>query len=257
MKLNKPLSGFLAVSLLTLGAANAASVVNWTTTAAASSGLNTDDPVIGSGSSNSASNVLAYSSLPSSYTLVNVGDTITLTGSLTTLGTSSSSGGIRFGLYNTNSSSTTANWLGYMATAGSGSTAGAIYELASGNAAYNTTGGGSVSGGTYTAPGTGNNLGSTSSVTYDFTLVLELTAAGEITITSSLLNTATNVNYASYTVVDSSAVTTTFNEVGFSFTSGLAADQVTFSNITIVPEPSIALLSGLGVLGLLRRRRAA
>jgi hypothetical protein len=34
-----------------------------------------------------------------------------------------------------------------------------------------------------------------------------------------------------------------------------AVDNITLSNVTVVPEPSVALLGGLSLLGLLRRRR--
>jgi hypothetical protein len=88
---------------------------------------------------------------------------------------------------------------------------------------------------------------------------LERTAAGTISISYRLDSGTT------YTVTDNTTLRTTFDEIAFSnnfasapaTVSQYAIDDVvlTASNFTIVPEPTVGALTGLGLLLFFRRKR--
>lgn len=63
--------------------------------------------------------------------------------------------------------------------------------------------------------------------------------------------------FAPVSFLDTTVETYDFNRVGFLMGGDLNANQVQFSNIdvTLIPEPSAALLGGLGMFLLLRSRR--
>lgn len=66
--------------------------------------------------------------------------------------------------------------------------------------------------------------------------------------------TGSNVSYnQTWDSVDVSTASTL--EVGFTFSHNGSSDGFNITSVTVVPEPSIALLGGIGLLGLLRRRR--
>jgi hypothetical protein len=98
--------------------------------------------------------------------------------------------------------------------------------------------------------------GAAPGVTYSFNLSLERTAAG-MQINSSFIRNSDSQQFALVSFLDTTVETYDFNRVGFLMGGDLNADQVQFSNIdvTLIPEPSAALLGGLGMLLLLRRRR--
>jgi len=62
-------------------------------------------------------------------------------------------------------------------------------------------------------------------------------------------------SYSSAELVDSIAISHT--QTGASSTWGHSSNGITFDNISVVPEPSVALLGAIGSLALLRRRRQA
>lgn len=98
---------------------HATPVSSWTKSAGSTAitGLDTANPVFGNGTANSANGYQIYATLPETYTLSAVGDTLTFSGSVAlTIAGDSGADQFRFGLFNTHSSSTTNGWLGYFAT---------------------------------------------------------------------------------------------------------------------------------------------
>ena len=194
---------------------------------------NTASPVVGDGSPNSADTDAIHSTAPD-LTLANVGDKITLTGSATLTGILS--GGVRqfrWGLYDVNGSEDTNGWLGYLATQGSGTTPGELYERNSGNtSAFFSSTGVSTTGGT--APGSGVSF---TDGNYAFTLVIEKVASG-LQINSAITRTSDSQDFGSVSLLDTSPRTSTFNRVGFLIGGTLDADQVQFANIEVAFTPA-------------------
>ncbi|MDX1679679.1 MAG: PEP-CTERM sorting domain-containing protein [Akkermansiaceae bacterium] len=243
----------------------AASVVNWTVRENAFAGgstpasdLNTASPVVGDGTSNSADGSSIFGTY-SAYTLSSVGDTLTLSGSVTLSGTVASpvAGQFRWALYDVNGSSDDTGWLGYFASSGSDIGQGKINErdpASTGSAWYMASGGGNDIA-NIAAPGTGNYA---NDGTYSFILTLERTAGG-LQIDSSLIRDSDSVQFGSGSVEDTSVQTFTFNRAGFLMGGALDADRASFSNIDVtytpIPEPSASILSLLGACALLLHRR--
>lgn len=199
------------------------------------------------------------------------GETITLTFDFTAtaLGASTENG-LRFGLFNSNGTRYAAGFstatlafsnvavfqptTGFFTTANLGATAGtASYGIRRGNAsASNTTpfgGSGTIAGASTTA----GYLGLVAGTSYTASLSITRNSATEAFVsttingfTQSATTTATagTLSFDSVTILGGSAITPTGNT--------FVVDNV---NVTVIPEPTAALLGGLGALSLLRRRR--
>lgn len=250
----------LAVGLSTISA-NAALLTSWTQySGSVSSGLNTSSPVLGNGTTDSADSQSIYAISPTSYTLSNVGESLTLSGSVTFLNLATPQADqFRFGLYNVNGQSGATGWLGYMAS-NSGTSAGPTYSRLWERNNPNTGSFGSGTGATAIA-NVNATQGNTSfaSGTYTFSLTVTRVATGlEVGWTLIGTNVASTV---SGTFLDTTPQTYTFNRVGFFTGGGLNADQVSFSNVdlTIVPEPGALglVVGGLAFCLIFRRRRQA
>ena len=72
--------------------------------------------------------------------------------------------------------------------------------------------------------------------------------------TTALWSTEWFVNGSSVRAAKSFTINPTITHVGFAREDGAGANFSSFE-LSVVPEPSVALLSGIGVLTLLRRRR--
>jgi len=190
-----------------------------------------------------------------------LGQTLTLTGTVNLVGLTNgtTTGNVngnqfRVGLFDSNGQSGNTGLLGYMLSTGSGSTAGSLKERANPNIGFYTSGFGSSDLDTLTAPDANTFDG-----LYDFSFSLHRISTG-MEITSSFVRRSTSVDYAplSMAFLDETISTSTFDRIGFLSGNALDADQITLSNIslTLIPEPSAALLGSLGMLLLLRRRRA-
>jgi MYXO-CTERM domain-containing protein len=158
----------------------------------------------------------------------------------------------RIGLYNVNGSADDLGWLGYIATNGDATLGGRIFERPDPNTTSFTSTTGLTALATATAPGVNFESGAAS--TYNFSLMLTRVATG-IQIDSSIIRTSDSVQMGGGSFLDTTLSVTDFNRAGFLLGGNLDVDTVQFTNITVVPEPSAALLGGLGLLALLRRRR--
>lgn len=239
--------------MLSTGAASAVTLSTWTATKTITNAT-TASPTLGDGTNGGASAIM-YASFPT-ITLTNVGDALTLSGSFTIAGgVTGQEQAIRFGLFDNNGSTNATNWRGYLGTnRTAANNASSIFERA------NQTSGdflGTTSAGTFLASTTGSSTGTPpASGTFSFSETITKTATG-VSMSFSLTEaggfswTATNTD-----TTPNGGVSIEYDRVGIGFSGTYSADQAVFSNITVVPEPSAALLGGLGMLVLSRRRRA-
>ncbi len=227
-----------------------------------SSGLNTGSPVIGDGTAASAKDVNLWAAFPD-LTLVNAGDSITFTASVTLTGMTSSARQFRWGLFNVNGSSNLTGWLGWQGAQGTGAnvagTQGRFYERNNPdtNPFYSTTGATTVS--TFAATGTSPTfLNNTYNIEFQATRQVD----NSVTL-SWFLNSTDGTSYlSSGSFNDTTPQTYLFDRVGILLGSTLNTSQASFSNmdvtLTSVPEPASSALLLLGAVGsaaLLRRHR--
>lgn len=215
---------------------------------------------IGNNTSLAADNVGIYATTAQSYTLAATGDSIVLSGRVTLTGIdSNSTDQIRIGLFNSNGSGTSTGWLGYFGSndvlaSGSGN----FYERSNPNTGLYTSGTGAASIGTNNSATV--NLPLSTSIEYSFTLSLTRTIGNGIDYSLDISEAANAANkLLAITGTDTTPQTFTYDRAGFLIGGNLDADLAAFRNVDVtftpVPESSVALLGGLGVLGLLRRRR--
>lgn len=216
----------------------------------------TASPTWGDGTTDNADASSIYSPIPT-ITLANPGDKVVLSGSAEMFGISPGTGGsiFRFGVFNVNGSANTTGWLGYFVQSAASGGAGSLQERNIGNTTSFTS---ATSGTTslQTLPVVPSAL---SSAVYNFSFTLERGALNGMIITSSLVRTSDSLEFAgaSFTDTTVNAGAFTFDRVGFLGTTDLNADKIQMNNVdvTFVPEPSAAMLCGMGMLALLRRRR--
>ena len=226
-----------------------------------SANFGTASPTLGDGSEGSADTARLYASFDS-ISLATVGSTITLSGSATFTGIGPRPSGsnvlrdmFRMGLYNVNGSSSDTGWLGYWSANGDTALGGRLFELLDPNTGTYGSSTGLTALATATAPGAGVTFESGTDIdTYDFSLTLTRVATG-MQIDTSIIRTSDSLEFGEISFVDTSVSVSDFNRVGFLLGGNLNVDTVQFNNITVVPEPSAALLGGLGLLALLHRRR--
>lgn len=228
------------------------------------SGQSSTGLTVGNNTAENADDVVFHASIDANgavagnqaHTLA-VGDRITFTGTVNLSGIAGGASGatsgnqFRIGLFNTNSSPDNNGWLGYILSTGSGTTQGSLRERDNPNTALYTSTTGATTIASLTAPNanTFNGL-------YNFSFSLNRISTG-MEITSSFVRQSNSLDYAprSTAFLDTTISTFTFDRIGFTAGGGLDLDQVVVSNLSIIPEPSAALLGGLGMLLLLRRRR--
>ena len=229
-------------------------------------GADTNSPVVGDGSSNSAESEMLDSPF-SAITLANSGDRVVFSATVTLTGTvnSPASSGtprtqFRFGLFDGDDVDDDTGWVGYLMTNahGNGTPAGTLGRKPVGNTT------------TYLSTMGQNVLTSTQgdgSVFNDdtYTLAMTIQRVGDaLELFGSITGTATTNFSQSLTATDATASTLgtfTFDHVGFLMGGNLDADRAAFSNVDVtfipVPEPAGAAVLVLGAAGLLKRRRRA
>ena len=247
--------------------AGAATVANWkefNTNAAVVpiSGANTDSPVFGDGTTNSAQGAwiggqFGTTGSPGSVTLA-VGDTLTVSGGLTLTGGTNNSGQFRFGVFNdggqfaaNNGSNWTGGWLHVIGTGGAS-------DLFQGrtNGAFISTGPNALD---LNSVVTRSGAFDGSSVT-PFAFSMSITRDSATTVDVVSLITGGDGGYSEQYVEDD--ITTgnfTYTAAGLLFGGSSGVEQANFSGVqyevTTVPEPTTALLGLVGLLfGFVRRR---
>jgi len=209
--------------------------------------------------------------LGGSIDLNTIGDFANLSFRIRSLNTSASEvGAFRFGLHGSSTpvtgdgfSTVTDDDFGYYALLGYGtSNAGTapgsafLYEEGTSAVVAPLLGGGDRTGLVATTAGAGPLIASGNTAVHTVNFRLERTASG-IQISYSFDGGTT------FSTTDTASLRTSFSQIslsnGFTTTFGqYAIDDVLLeaSNFTLIPEPSVAGLAGLGLLALLKRRRA-
>jgi len=249
-----------AAFIIPFSAANAALVTGWLdrneefggTVSMNMTGANTASPTLTRVNTDSSTAIFAPISIP---TLAQTGDIVTLSGGVTITGASGSNNQqFRIGIFDTAGSTNDNGWLGYWAGNGDGSDNGELRSRIDPNTSTFFAGGGTGLRSTSAAPGTAFNVAGPE--TYSFLMSIERTAGG--LLLNANITRDDNVVFASHTDIPHGDPNTfSFDTVGFFSAAGYNPSEVDFSNIdaTFIPEPSAALLGGLGLLALLFRRR--
>lgn len=231
----------------------AASVINWVTT-------NGDATFGGTESTSSpiatdADADTIVGSFPAVALTTNQG--IILTGRFNIAG----SGGIpanqiRWGLFDAPGTPTTGDGSGYVGVWAAAPAAGSA-DLVTANGSTTNPFSGTASSAVVSASDFGGNP-VVYGTDYDFSLTITRLDATQIEISASLTDNAdVSINWPA-TATNASPGSFTYDAVGILLGGTTDAPSATFTNIEVntIPEPSGALLGGLGLLILLRRRRA-
>jgi hypothetical protein len=248
------LSASLAVSA---SSSSAAPITNWAIDPSGAgtvvySGLTTDSPVIGNGTSNNANSGIIDGSF-STLSLLD-GQSIALSGSMTIVGAVAKSLGFQFGLLY--EPGTVAiddkGWAGYFANNTSQGVVNANHgNLRARDPNFETIW---ISGTNTTqlavVPSAGN--GTFSNGTYSFGMTVERVGA-DVKVSASILGTGTTVftnSWGPVTVTAANLKTFNFNRIGIWSVAGLDADQITLSGIdvSVVPEPSSIVILGISIV---------
>lgn len=243
---------------------HSAVIANWKMLSgtAVNSGLDTDSPIIGNGTTNNADNAwlaarLGTVTTPAAVTLA-VGETLTVSGSVVlTGGDDLRREGFRVGVFDAvtefeNGTTTFANGGWLMVPSSNG-----IFQARTDGAFISNLGNAVSLGGTAspnTAPATfvGD---STTPFTWSFSITRATTTT--VDLAGAFAGGDGNYGYA----MSNPGVTTslfTYNVIGLLLSNDLNMDQASFSDtqFSVIPEPTSALLIGLSAgVGLLRRRR--
>jgi hypothetical protein len=203
-------------------------------------------------------------SSPTTLTLANIGDQISLTGTATFIG-----GGTygntqwRIGLFyrdnrlGVNTGIQGTNWLGYFVGAGQG-TASSFYERIDPNTGMYASGTGASVALSGNNPGVNFDAG-----VYDLTFNILYSAANTLQFNFSIIEQAGGSSYSSIsaTITDASPSTYSFDRVGMLSGGSVSATEIRYDNLTVnytpVPEPASLALAVLGLAGVIGFRRRA
>lgn len=199
---------------------------------------------------------------PTTVTLANIGDSISLTGTATFAGGSAyGNTQWRIGLFyrdnrlGVNTGIQGTNWLGYMMGAGQ-LTASTFYERNDPNTGMYASGTGATPFGSGSNPGTNFDAG-----VYDLTFNILYSAVNTLQFNFSIIEQAGGSSYSSVSalITDASPSTYSFDRVGMLSGSSVNATQIKYDNLTVTytpaPEPSSLVLVVGGFAGLVLRRR--
>lgn len=207
---------------------------------------NTNAPVVGNGSPNSAEAEMIDSPF-TAITLTNPGDKIIFTGSVTlsgTIGGDASSGNprtqFRFGLFDSDDDDL--GWVGYLMTNahGSGSPNGTLSRKNAGNTnVYLSTTAGATS--LASTPGNGTLF---HDGTYAMSMTIERNNSNHLLVTGTLIGSnGFNQTLSTTDTAAASLGTYTFDSLGFLLGGNLDADLATFANLNVQFVPAAETLT--------------
>ena len=228
----------------------------------ATTGLNTDSPVFGGTDPVNQMDAIAVASLfgtassPASVTLA-VGESLTVSATITLTGGVSGVDAYRFAVLNDAgkfSVPSSDNWGGGWVHVISYSSSGEMFQAKT-NGNYMSTTSNAVDLNAEKAYA-GGALSADSATPYLWTMSITRDSETTVDLVSSFVG-GPNDYSMTYTSNDVATSLFTYNSVGIQATSFSDLDQLSVSGaqFSVVPEPSAALLGGLGMLALLRRRR--
>jgi hypothetical protein len=193
--------------------------------------------------------LLGTTASPFSYTLSQVGDQITVWGAVNLSGGGGPDSDYRFGLFNDFggfATNTYSGWNGYLLQATTifrGRTDG-VFPSTAGNA---------VNLGATVLTNTGS-LNKNSTNDFDFSMTIRRTGASSLEIAASLIGGDGNL-VRRLVATDTGVSNFTFTAHGWLFGGGSQLNQAQFSNVMVSPEPTVPLLSALGLIALIAVRR--
>lgn len=263
----KPSVTLLAAVFPAVCSSHAATIANWKvlvpSVASGGSpvaGANTDSPVFGGGTNqmDAAQTAGRFGTVgtPETANLL-VGETLTVTATITLTGGLDVTNNYRFGVFNdggqfaANSPNT---WTGgWLHSTGSG-----LYQGNTGGSFVSTVGTAPNNAVALTQIPTTNTgtIDGTSIATYLWTMTITRDSATTVDVFSSFVG-GDGLYDNSYTANNVTTALFSYTAVGVLTSGNTDLDQLTISNAqySVVPEPSSAMLGGLGLLALLRRRR--
>lgn len=258
--------------LLSAALAPAATVANWKVAFVAgslsippTSGLNTASPTFGDAATTNAMDGVGLAGLfgsvgsPESVTLA-VDETLIVTAGFTlTGGLTGSSGIYRFSVQNDNgqfAENSALNWGGGIlhATAGTGTNA-SLFSTATGTTSNYMTINSPASNLTPTITRSGT-FSADSATAYLWTISITRESLTLLKVVSSMTGGPSSFSEI-FTAEVPDPSSFTFNSIGIQTTGQTDLEQLSLANVqySVIPEPSVVVLGGLGVLCLLRRRR--
>lgn len=215
---------------------------------------NSASPVWGDGTTDNAANTCIGA--PFNTVSLGIGDSVVLSGIMTTLGTVSANNvtEFRWGMFDVNGSGDNIGWLGYLAESAATSGNTVVAERDAGNPGAWMSNVGSVANQPQGPIGVAFADG-----TYNFSLAYNRVGAASLRVTAALVNPSTG--YAiNFDFTDTTPATFNVNRVGFLAGSILKADQILLNNVDVtynaVPEPAttgLLIAGGLLILGMRKR----
>jgi PEP-CTERM motif len=269
-------TSFFAVCVLLVGTSAHATSLTIGTWANANSANNANGSVSGSGGSatitiNGGTSSVS-SDVPFSPQTLNVGDNITLTGNVSAIQSNIGNVQFRFALFNGSNYTTDLGFSGYIGEVPNTSPTGGVLAGLNPSSSSSWQSGAnhySATGVNQTGHTTNGGANTSSGPTYNLTLSLTLTSAGNYSILASYIaaDDATNSDFNwtatgtdATTGGTSSAPNTSFNGFGLFWGGGSSLSStspnnvITLSNFAVTytpaPEPSALVLAGLGLIGL-------
>lgn len=251
----------LLTAALLAAPAHAATIANWKVLVPSAggspvTGANTDSPVFGGGANQMDAVQIAGRfgtvGTPESVSLL-VGETLTVTATVTLTGGADVTNHYRFGVYNDGGQfavNSPNNWTGgWLHSTGTG-----FYQARTDDTFVSTLPNAVE---LTTTPTTNTGILDGDSVaTYLWTMTITRDSATTVDLFTSFVGGDQSYDN-SFTVNDQTTSLFTYTAMGILTSGQTDLDQLTVSNaqFSVIPEPSAALLGGLGALLLLRRRR--
>jgi Dockerin type I domain len=197
-------------------------------------GANTNSPVWGSGADGSTNNSAIFASFP---TISITGDrTLTLSATVELVGSDATHEQFRFGLLNSNGSSTTSGWLGFLGMNGTGTQAGDLSAKNPLGENFAASSWASILGNPPRAVSLGTAIDPEQDPFFagTYNVRLSIRRAGDnLILGGAISGTTYSQVWESLAEVDPARLTFDFNRVGFFAGAALAAEQINITNVDV------------------------